>query len=205
MQSYTDHRGLELHAPTAAHVEAFQQACELFHGYYVNPVDAIDRALEQDPDFILGQVLKAGIYATATEKAAYPVIDDALERLQRLAPHANERERGHIEALAAWRAGRFDEATERWGRVSIDHPRDLLALQFAHLGDFYQGQSLMLRDRPARVLHAWTPDVPGHGFVRSMFAFGMEESGHYPEAEAAGKAALDANPRDPWAVHAVAH
>ena len=38
-----------------------------------------------------------------------------------------------------------------------------------------------------------------------MQAFGLEESGSYSEAEAAGLAALAVNPDDVWAIHAVVH
>jgi hypothetical protein len=38
-----------------------------------------------------------------------------------------------------------------------------------------------------------------------MQSFGLEESGHYDAAEAAGHAALEVNPDDVWATHAVAH
>jgi len=47
--------------------------------------------------------------------------------------------------------------------------------------------------------------VPGYGYVLGMHAFGLEETGLYDRAEDAGRKALDANRRDPWAVHAVAH
>jgi hypothetical protein len=41
--------------------------------------------------------------------------------------------------------------------------------------------------------------------VLSLYAFGLEESNLYPQAEDYGRRALAANPRVPWAVHAVAH
>jgi tetratricopeptide (TPR) repeat protein len=205
MGQYSDARGVPVTAGDRQFVDQLDEAATLFHGYFADPVAAVDRALERDPGFIMGLALKGGIYATSSEKAAEPVLDEILARLKPLAAEANARERGHISALESWRAGRFDAATEDWGRILLEYPRDLIALQFAHLGDFLLAQSLTLRDRPARVLHAWDRKVPGYGFVLGMWAFGLEESGHYADAEDAGRAALDLNPRDPWSVHAVAH
>lgn len=205
MTQRADARGVPVTAGERELVEELDRAATLFHGFYADPVAAVERALERDPDFIMGLALKGGIYATSSEKAAEAVLDEVLARLRPLAASANARERGHIAALESWRAGRFDAAIEDWGRILLEHPRDLIALQFAHLGDFLLGQSLTLRDRPARVLHAWDRDVPGYGFVLGMWAFGLEESGHYAEAEKAGREALDLNARDPWSVHAVTH
>jgi hypothetical protein len=44
-----------------------------------------------------------------------------------------------------------------------------------------------------------------HPYVLALYAFGLEESNLYPQAEEAGRRALAANPRVPWAMHAVAH
>ena len=52
---------------------------------------------------------------------------------------------------------------------------------------------------------AWHRDVPGYHYVLGMHAFGLEESGDYARAEEQGRAALELDRRDPWAVHAVAH
>jgi len=57
----------------------------------------------------------------------------------------------------------------------------------------------------AQVLPHWNEEVPGYGYVLGMYAFGLEETANYAGAEATGRRALELNPRDPWAVHAVAH
>jgi hypothetical protein len=87
----------------------------------------------------------------------------------------------------------------------LDYPRDLLALQVAHVGDFFLGAATMLRDRIAQVLPHWDASTPGFGYVLGMQAFGLEETSLYAKAEDTGRRALELNRRDPWAVHAVAH
>jgi tetratricopeptide (TPR) repeat protein len=117
----------------------------------------------------------------------------------------NPRERAHLAAAREWLEGRFERAVQLYGEILHDYPRDTLALQAAHLGDFYLGQSSMLRDRVAQVLPFWSEQVPGYGYVLGMHAFGLEETALYAQAEQTGRRALELNPRDPWAVHAVAH
>jgi hypothetical protein len=63
----------------------------------------------------------------------------------------------------------------------------------------------MLRDRIARALPAWQPDMPGYHAVLAMHAFGLEENADYTAAERAGRRAVELQPRDSWAWHAVAH
>ena len=62
-----------------------------------------------------------------------------------------------------------------------------------------------MRDSIARVLPAWPTDHDFHGYLLGMHAFGLEESGDYRAAETAGRRAVERNPADTWAVHAVAH
>ena len=56
-----------------------------------------------------------------------------------------------------------------------------------------------------RCCRTGTKTCPGYGYVLGMYAFGLEETANYAGAEATGRRALELNPRDPWAVHAVAH
>jgi hypothetical protein len=89
--------------------------------------------------------------------------------------------------------------------LSIGYPRDALALQAGHLIDFYTGDSRMLRDRIARALPAWSHGMRGYHGIIGMYAFGLEETGRYPEAEQFGRRGVELEPRDGWAQHAVAH
>lgn len=200
-----DSAGNPLSQCSAQARDGFSEACTLFHGYFADPVARIDAVLAEEPRFPMGLCLKAGILATSSERGAEPALRSLVGQLQACTPKYNARERGHLAALQAWLAGDFERATEAWGTVLFEFPRDLLALQLAHLGDFYLGHSRMLRDRPARVLQEWDSECPGYGFVLGMHAFGLEESGQYDDAEREGRRALDLDRRDPWAVHAVTH
>jgi hypothetical protein len=71
--------------------------------------------------------------------------------------------------------------------------------------DFYRASARSLRDRIARALPAWTPEMPGYPVLLGMQAFGLEETGDYARAEDAGRRAIAMQPLDCWAHHAVAH
>ena len=101
--------------------------------------------------------------------------------------------------------GRWQAACRVWDELLVEYPRDALALQWAQLWDFYRGDAVNLRLRPARALPEWDEADPLHAHVLSLYAFGLEESNLYPQAEDVGRRALAADPKVPWAVHAVAH
>ncbi len=200
-----DKRGNPVSYGSQGAIDALDQAFDLLHAYQADPLAEVDKIIAIHPDFVMAHAFRAGMLATATDKAFEPEMIKSVQAAEALAGQANDRERMHIAAARAWLTGDWERAVELWGRVSIAYPRDLLALQFAHVGDFFLGHSQMLRDRIARVLPHWSRHVPGHGFVEGMLAFGLEESGDYAQAEARGLAAVAVNPQDGWAVHAVAH
>src|SRR5690242_8103621 len=163
------------HASKSA-ILALESAIEQLAAYRGDPVGTIDSALKEHPDFIMGHAFRAGVFATASDKVFEPHLRKAVRAAESAMQKANNRERGHIAACSAWLEGDFERATELWGRVAIDHPRDLLAIQLAHLGDFFHGHSMMLRDRVARILPHWDEKTPAYGFLLGMHAFGLEES-----------------------------
>jgi tetratricopeptide (TPR) repeat protein len=203
--SLRDCRGVPVSTSDPASLERLERASELTASYFMDPLAAIDEALAHEPDFAMAHCLKAALAVMSTEKAARPMLADSVTALDQLAGVANARERAHAAAARAWLDRDFARSIRLYGDILLDHPRDLLALQAAHVGDFLLGASQLLRDRVAQVLPHWDRSVPGFGYVQGMYAFGLEENAHYGRAEETGLQALARNPRDPWAVHAVVH
>ncbi|MCQ9379136.1 tetratricopeptide repeat protein, partial [Methyloversatilis sp. XJ19-49] len=111
----------------------------------------------------------------------------------------------HVKAVGLLVGGRLRAAARVLEDIAIEHPLDTLALQAGHQTDFLLGDSRMLRDRIARALPAWHADMPAWHAVAGMLAFGLEETGDYGRAEQYGRQAVERQPRDGWAQHAVAH
>ena len=202
--SLTDSRGVPVSTSNPALLAALERATTLTASYFVDPLAEIDRALAEDPDFAMGHGLRVALAVMSTERSTLPMLADSLAAIDR-SRGANARERAHAAAGRAWLEGDFRRAVDLYGDILLDHPRDLIALQAAHIGDFLLGQTQMLRDRLAQVLPHWNADVPGYGYVLGMYAFGLEETNLYDRAEETGRRALQLDPRDPWSVHAVTH
>lgn len=197
-----DRQGNALAGASAAAAAAFDDGLTAYALYHGDPVGALDRGLADSPDCAMLWLAKGWLFGLATEPAAAEAACGFLDRAAACA--RDDRARAHGAALAALLAGNWTQAgilLERW---QADHPRDLLALQSGHLIDFFTANARGLRDRVARVLPDWQ-DAPGESWVQGMAAFGFEEAGDYPRAEALGRAAVAEDPRDSWAHHAVAH
>lgn len=200
-----DARGEATSSSNPKSIEAFETALGQLHCYRGDPVETIDAALAEDPDFVMGHVLRAEVHTSLWERSVLPEIEASLSRLTELDNKANERERAHIAAIRAWAAGDWEGFKGRLDRLLAEHPRDGLALQIGHLSDFYHGDRDNLRNRITRALPAWTRETPGYGFVQGMLAFGQEECGDYARAEESGRHAIELEPDDCWAQHAIAH
>ncbi|MEO6409066.1 MAG: tetratricopeptide repeat protein [Burkholderiaceae bacterium] len=173
--------------------------------FYGDPLATLDAAIAADPGWALARVAKAALLLSLTEPNVVARARDILAEAQPLLKDANARERAHHAAALLCAQGLWREACDAWDAILLDHPRDILALMNAHLFDFYRGDARNLRARIARVLPQWDAAVPLYAYVLGMYAFGLEESNLYPQAEEAGRASLALDARGPWAIHAVAH
>src|SRR5262245_39419 len=122
-----DSRGHALSGATAASVEHYEAATRQLNLYIGDPVATVDKAIAESPDFVMAHALNAWLHLLGTEPAGLAVARTALETAQRLP--ATEREQGHLAAIGHLVDGRWRAASHVLENVTIEYPRDLLALQ----------------------------------------------------------------------------
>ena len=200
-----DCRGVPVSTDNRDLIDRLEAAHELSLGFAGDAVGAIDEVLAEQPDFVMGHCFKAGLLTQAMETRIYDDMLASVVTAEALWGQANERERGHIKAVRAWVEGDFYGAVEHWATVLVSYPRDLLALQLVHLSDVLLGHIDEERDCVASVFPQWDEGVPGYGYLLGFYSFGLEESRDFSRAEEFGRRAVAINPKDSYAIHAVAH
>jgi hypothetical protein len=198
-----DSSGYETTGVDAAGLELLERGIGELRCYVGDPVASAEQAIAASPGCVMAHVLHAWLHLLGTEPQGIAVARADLGRMAGLP--ANERERAHLHAIGLLVAGRWHAAARALEDLSIEFPRDTVALQAGHQLDFFIGDARMLRDRIARALPHWSASMPGWHAVLGMHAFGLEECGDYAAAEAQGRRAVELEPRDGWAQHAVAH
>jgi tetratricopeptide (TPR) repeat protein len=199
----TDRQGNALPGATREAVDSFDQAVEAFNLYRGDPLGLLERAIATAPTFAMAQIAKAHILGLSTEPQATAQARAVVAKVREM--RLDERESSHVAALDRMLDGNWTAAALALGRHNARYPHDLVALQAGHSMDFFRANARELRDRIARVLPKWSPELPGHSILLGMYAFGLEECGDYARAEDEGRRAVAIQPLDCWAHHAVAH
>jgi tetratricopeptide (TPR) repeat protein len=111
------------------------------------------------------------------------------------------RERRHLEALRLFVGGRGNDAIPVMKEILAEHPRDVLLMQRLYFLYFWQGRSADMLEITTEV----RPALEDDGYSLGYHAFALEENRRFDEALPLAERALARNPRDAWAVHAIAH
>ncbi len=195
--------GHDLSGANARALDYLELAFHQYRCYADDPLASVDAALKLAPELVMGHALRAWLMLASADGHAVSLARDSL-RVAVALPH-NPREALHLKAIGQWCDGHWRAAARTLEDLSLAYPLDALALQVGHALDYFTGDTRMLHDRIARALSAWSAGVPGWHFMLSMMAFGLEENGHYAQAEKLGRQAVELEPRDAWGQHAVAH
>jgi tetratricopeptide (TPR) repeat protein len=184
----------------AAH---YEDAVAAFNIYRGDPMASLDKSIALAPAFAMAHIFRAYLLGLSTEPDAMAQARRDLTSAMSL--KLNDRETSLVAALDIFIDGGWTRAARLLDRHTLDNPHDIVALQAGHLVDFYRADARNLCDRIARVLPHWSSDMASYPIVLGMHAFGLEETGEYAQAEHTGRRAVEMQPLDCWAHHAVAH
>ena len=202
---HRDTRGLPLSTASAKAAAAFDHLVTGYLTYRADTPTRLIALLEADPDFALAHCMQGYFAMLAFKQAVVPVAVRAARTAQSLAAGATPRERSHVAALTAWAEGELDRALALWESILRDHPLDAVAFRLAHFVNFWLGRPQDMVASVERVMPAWSVDTPGYAMVLACRCFALEEAGSYLAAEPCGRRAIELDPGDLWAAHAVAH
>ncbi len=206
MSQMKDCRGLNVTMSGPEALAAHEKLTNAYLGFRIETGECLKAALQADPEAPMHQAMAGYIFHLMALKPMVSRANAASEKATSLAEkRGNAREKLHAAALARWCLGDITGAADRLEALLLKWPQDVLAIKLAHYLHFYKGDVAEHRDSVARVMPAWNCSMPGYSAVLGMRAFGLEEAGHYEEAERIGRQAVELDPEDTWAIHAVAH
>ncbi len=197
-----DAYGLPLTTGSRAAVDAYDRGVRSFLGFGADALDCFRDAVAADPDLVLARAaLAVALYLDEQIPAARAEMDRAVADGTARAAALTPRERRHLEALRLFVGGRGNDAIPLMREILAEFPRDMVLMQRLYYIFFWQGRSAEMLELTRAVLPALADD----GFTWGYHAFALEENGRYDEALPLAERAVAANPRDAWAVHAIAH
>ena len=200
-----DIRGLTVTAASADAVKAFDHAMDAYLTYRSDIMARMEALFAADPECGMAHVLKGYLMLLGYKSQLVPLARAAADSAAPLLRHATPREQAHLQALIHWADGDPDKAAAIWEDILRDHPHDLLAFRLHHFVNFWFGRPDAMLATVLSVEKHWSDAIPGFNSILGCRCFAHEESGHYLEAEAAGREAIRRDPTDLWAGHGVAH
>ena len=194
---------------------AITQLCGWYEDKSIGGIEgAVERMLKADPYFVLGHALDmelnlmGGLNAPRLSKQ----LSDKLSSFNKLAESKKgsltELEKLHVKLVNNWVKYDLKQVSRDLEQIVTLYPQDLASIKMNQDTYFFLGKALPMRNSIANCLSKINKDNknnPLKGYVHGMFAFALEESNMYPQAEQQALEALALVPRDTWAIHNYAH
>lgn len=197
-----DAYGLTVSTGSRAAVDAHDRGVRALLGFGAETVDEFRRAVDADPDFVLARAaLAVALYLDEQIAPGRAEMERAVTDGTAQAATLTGRERRHLEALRLFVGGRGNDAIPVMKEILAEHPRDVLLMQRLYFLYFWQGRSADMLEITTEV----RPALEDDGYALGYHAFALEENRRFDEALPLAERAVALNPRDAWAVHAIAH
>ena len=191
-----DAYGLPVSTDSAATVEAYDRAVDGLLSWDAQALGRFGAATTLDPGLGLAH---AGAAVCLFLEERFAEAQEAAKTARAAA--LSQTERRHVEGLALLVEGKAADAASAMRAHLADYPRDLVVFQRLYFVWFWQGkfpEMLALADTLTRY-------HPGNSYMLGLHAFVLEQAGRCDEAVRMAHVANLKNPRDAWAIHALAH
>ena len=193
-----DAYGLPVTTASADALATYDRAVRSLLGWEADALALFRAAAAADPGLALAH---AGAAICLFLEERFVEAKQAIEAARAAAATLSARERSHVEAIALWISARPDDAVAAMRAHLATYPRDVMVFQRLYYVYFWLGRFPQMLELTESLL----PHYQGDSFVLGTHAFALEEADRCAEAIRTADAALALNPRDAWAVHALAH
>ncbi len=193
-----DAYGLPVSTSSRAAVDAYDRGVRALLGFGADTVESFRAAVAANPGFVLA---RAGLAVSLYAMEKIPEGRAEMERAVAGAAPLPPREKRHVDALALWVGGRGTDAIALMKEILAEYPRDMMLMQRLYFIYFWQGRSAEMLELTSSVVAA----LGDQSYMLGYHAFALEENRRFEEALPLAERALTLNPRDAWAVHAIAH
>ena len=164
-------------------------------------VRSVFTAADADANCALVNANAAAVHMALEAAPSFKKARGYLRRARKVAGAATPREQAFVSAVADWWRGNAPGALKRLRGIVAEYPADIVAAKWAQYLAFNMGDARTMLD----VAKAILPTHAETAAAWSMLAFAHEQNDAIGVAEEAAYRALELNPRDPWAQHAIAH
>jgi tetratricopeptide (TPR) repeat protein len=183
-------------------VDHYDRGVRALLGFGAGAIDDFRQALAADPEFVLAAAaLAVSLYLDEQIPAARAAMEEATALGAARVDRLTARERRHSEALGLFVSGRSNDAIALMKAILAEHPRDMVLMQRLYYIYFWQGRSADM----LALTESVRPALADDGYTLGYHAFALEENRRFDEALPLAESAVSVNPRDAWAVHAIAH
>jgi tetratricopeptide (TPR) repeat protein len=197
--THADLKGLAVSTRSADALAAWEHGVDLFLRWRSGALEALETAGQRDPSFALAHCTRAHV---AWRMGRVDVATAAAEQAMARADEArDEREREHVQAVAAMRRGEAIAAHDRLRQLATRYPTDRIAVRIAGLNCITQGDYRGGIDLARRSLEA----DPGEPQYQTMLGFFLEQSGFNDEGLEMSSRSLAQDPTNLYTYHAVGH
>ena len=201
---FEDPRGIKLTGATYDQVRKFEEILKAYFEYRLSTYPLLKELCSQAPNFAMAHILKGFLLLSMGTTAIIPGARACADHVRGI-DEMTKRELLHLQALDAWILGDSNKSCSIWDEILFFEPLDILAAKLQHFSLFWLGNTSHMRASISRVMPHWDDSMYGYAQLQGMYAFALEECGEYEKAERLGREAVERDPQDLWAIHAVSH